>query len=77
MGSYIKKEDHDLKFAVLSSLTKDVRDPVENSLQSDEISILNSSLMMFSKVKYLIRRASSISNGRTLFQVFLIIPGVS
>ena len=56
MKPYVDSEKQELETAVLSELQKDLNDPVSNSLQTEDISILNSALLMFNKIKHLLKR---------------------
>jgi vacuolar protein sorting-associated protein 53 len=56
MKPYVDSEKQELESAVLSELQKDLNDPVANSLQTEDISILNSALLMFNKIKHLLKR---------------------
>jgi DNA-binding transcriptional regulator GbsR (MarR family) len=67
---YVDKERESLLESVLKSLNEDLNDPQENSTTTEEVKILNSSLHFINKVKFLMRRASSISSGETLFKIF-------
>lgn len=48
-------------------------DPENSCVRTEDVSILNSSLLLFSKIKHLLKRASSISKGETLYQVSMSI----
>lgn len=56
MKPYVDSEKQELESSVLSELAKDTSDPVGNSLQTEDISILNSALLMFNKIKHLLKR---------------------
>jgi vacuolar protein sorting-associated protein 53 len=73
MRPYVENERQDLESSIRSELQKDLSDPVSNSLQTEEISILNSALLMFNKMKHLINRASKISESQTMFDIYRVI----
>lgn len=73
---YINREESDLVKSIMENLNEDLENPVENSMETDNIKILNSSLIMFPNIKHLIKRGSSISGGRTLYEIFKIVPKV-
>jgi hypothetical protein len=56
MKPYVDSEKQELEAAVMAELQKDLADPAANSLQTEDISILNSALLMFNKVKHLLKR---------------------
>lgn len=63
MGAYIETEEEELRNSTLRELEGDLRDPQNNSLRTEDVMILNSSLKMFNKMKHLFKRASSLSKG--------------
>ena len=69
MGPYTKKEELDLVSSIRQELASDLRNPVESSIKTEEVGILNSSLLLFSKIKHLLKRASSISKSQILFNI--------
>lgn len=73
---YVEKERESLLETVLSSLQDDLKDPKENSTATENVRILNSSLHFINKVKHLMRRASSISSGETLYKIFCVLKEV-
>lgn len=76
MQPYVDKEQADLMDPTLAELKEDLVDPVSNSLETEGVKILNSSMLMFSKIKHLLKRASSISKGQTMFSVFNVVRRV-
>ena len=73
MKPYVDTEKQELESSVVSELAKDLQDPASNSLQTEEISILNSALLMFNKVKHLLKRASSISKSQTMYDIYKVV----
>lgn len=69
MGPYTKKEEQDLVLSIRQELAQDLKNPVESSIKTEEVGILNSSLLLFSKIKHLLKRASSISKSQILYNV--------
>lgn len=63
MSAYIETEERELKESTLRELINDLKEPRSNSLRTDDVLILNSSLKMFNKMKHLFKRASSLSRG--------------
>lgn len=53
---YVDKEEKDLREAVFKELTADLDKKDKFVETSDDLNILNSSLVMFNKIKYLIDR---------------------
>lgn len=76
MQPYVDKEEKDLSEPTLDELRHDLQDPIANSLETEGVKILNSSMLMFSKIKHLLKRASSISKGQTMFSVFNVVRRV-
>lgn len=76
MQPYVEKEESDLLGPTLSELKQDLSDPLSNSLETEGVKILNSSMLMFSKIKHLLKRASSISKGQTMFSIFNVVRRV-
>jgi len=56
MGPYIEAEDQELRPKTIQDLENDLRDPVANTLKTENLSILHSSLLMFNKIKHLLKR---------------------
>ena len=73
MRPYIEKEESDLTQSILEELESDFTAPEDSCVRTEDVSILNSSLLLFSKIKHLLKRASSISKSETLYQVSLSI----
>jgi hypothetical protein len=73
MRPYVDKEEEDLRGSTLAELRADLTNPLAHSLESDGVSILNSSMLMFSKIKHLIKRASSISKGGIMYDIFKVV----
>jgi hypothetical protein len=61
---------------VLKSLQQDLLDPKVNSTDTESVKIMNSSLKFVNEIKHLMRRASSISCGDTLFKIFCVLKEV-
>ena len=61
---------------VLQSLNQDLVDPKENTTLTENLRILNSSLHFVNNIKHLVRRASSVSTGKTLVRIFAVIQEV-
>lgn len=76
MQPYVDKEEADLLHPTLSELKQDLADPINSSLETEGVKILNSSMLMFSKIKHLLKRASSISKGQTMFSIFNVVRRV-
>ena len=74
---YVKREEEDLSNAVMEEIQQDLADPIENTFAQGDHKILNSSLVMFSKMKHLILRGSSISSGNVIYNFFKIISKVT
>lgn len=68
-GPYISKEEKDLNDNVMKELHRDLDKREKWSESSEELNLLNSSLVMFNKIKFLLDRASKISRGKTMLQV--------
>ena len=75
MRPYVDSEKQELEGAVLSELQKDLNDPMSNSIQteSEEVRILNSALLMFNKLRHLLKRGSSISKSQTMFDIYKVV----
>lgn len=73
MSPYVQKERDTLLEKVLQSLNQDLQDPKENCTVTENLRILNSSLHFVNSIKHLVRRASSISTGTTLINIFAVI----
>lgn len=73
---YIEKEREAILENVLQALHQDLNDPKENSKDTGSVKILNSSLKFTNEVKHLLRRASSISSGDTLFKIYVVLKDV-
>jgi hypothetical protein len=74
MKPYVDSEKKELEESVMAELVqKDLVDPMKNSLQSEDINILNSVLLMFNKVKHLLKRGSSISKSQTMFDIYKVV----
>jgi len=56
MSPYIDAEEQELRNGTLGDLQSDLTDPVAHSLKTEDVCILNSSLLMFSKIKHLLKR---------------------
>lgn len=56
MSPYVRLEEREILNSTLDELKNDLGDPVGNSLVTEDVSILNSSLIMFNKIKHLLRR---------------------
>lgn len=69
MSPYTKKEEQDLVLSIRQELAQDLKDPVQSSIKTEDVGILNSSLLLFSKIKHLLKRASSISKSQILFNI--------
>jgi hypothetical protein len=67
MRPYIDKEESDLTTSILEELQSDLNNPGASCVKTEDVSILNSSLLLFSKIKHLLKRASSISKSEILF----------
>lgn len=77
LAPYIKREESDLISSIADNLQKDMESVVENSIETENIKLMNSSLIMFPNIKHLIKRGSSISSGRTLYEIFIVVRKVS
>ncbi len=73
MKPYVDTEKQELESTVLAELGKDLADPASNSLETEGISILNSALLMFNKIKHLLKRASSISKSQTMYDIYKVV----
>jgi hypothetical protein len=76
MKPYVDTERKELESSVVSELQKDLADPMSNSLQNEDISVLNSALLMFNKVKHLLKRGSSISKSQTMYDIYKVVKGM-
>lgn len=73
MKPYVDSERQELESTVVNDLNKELADPMGNSLKTDEICILNSALLMFNKIKHLLKRASSVSKNQTMFDIYSVV----
>lgn len=64
------KEEKELNDGVNSELNKDLLKKNKFSSNSDELNILNSSLIMFKKIKFLLERVEKISRGKTMIKIY-------
>ena len=76
MRPYVSKEEHELRNSTMVKLEADLTDPQANSMETEGVRILNSSMHMFSNIKHLLKRASSISKGQIMFDVFNVVRRV-
>lgn len=67
---YVLKEEADLREPVFKELTADLERKDKFVENTDELNIFNSSLVMFNKIKYLLERASKISRGKTIVDIY-------
>ncbi len=65
-GPYVEKEEKELSENVFKELNFDLSKKTKFMTNSDDLNILNSSLIMFKKIKFLLERASKISRGSTM-----------
>ena len=65
-GFYVNKEKEDLEATVLPEVKKDLERKNKVQGGSEEMEPLNSSLIMFNTIKFLLNRASKISRGKTM-----------
>jgi len=73
MKPYVDTEEAELREGVIKEISNDFEDPEKNCLQSEDLAILNSSLIMFTKIKHLLNRASTLSRTQTMFDVYTVI----
>lgn len=73
MKPYVDTEESELRDGIIKELMSDFEDPEKNSLQSEDLAILNSSLIMFTKIKHLLKRASTLSRTQTMQDVYNVI----
>jgi hypothetical protein len=73
MKPYVDTEKSELQDGILKELAGDFQDPEKNCLQSEDLPILNSSLIMFTKIKHLLNRASTLSRTQTMYDVYTVI----
>lgn len=67
---YVLKEEADLREPIFKELTVDLERKDKFVENTDELNIFNSSLVMFNKIKYLLERASKISRGKTIVDIY-------
>jgi hypothetical protein len=67
---YVMKEETDLREPVFKELGADLERKDKFVENTDELNIFNSSLVMFNKIKYLLERASKISRGKTIVDIY-------
>ena len=75
-GPYVQKEQTDLQEHVTRETIKDLEKKDKSSGGSEELPLLNSSLVMFNKIKFLLDRASKISRGKTMVEIKEVIQKV-
>ena len=73
---YVKKEETDLQELVTRETVKDLERKDKATGGTEELNLLNSSLVMFNKMKFLLDRASKISRGKTMVQIKGVIQKV-
>ena len=73
MRPYVDSERQELESSVRADLQRDLADPGAHSLETEQISILNSALFMFNKMKHLINRTSKISESQTMYDIYRVI----
>ena len=73
---YVQKEEKDLQDHVIRDANKDLEKKNKASGGTEELNLLNSSLVMFNKIKFLLDRASKISRGKTMLQIKEVIQKV-
>ena len=72
---YVMKEEMDLREPIFKELLSDLEKKDKFVEHSDELNIFNSSLLMFNKIKFLLERASKISRGKTIVDIYRSIKG--
>lgn len=75
-GPYVAKEQADLEEHVTREAARDLEKKDKASGGGEELNLLNSSLVMFNKIKFLLDRASKISRGKTMLQIKGVIQRV-
>lgn len=75
-GPYVRKEETDLEDHVMREATKDLEKKDKATGGTEDLNLLNSSLVMFNKIKFLLDRASKISRGKTMLQIKGVIQKV-
>jgi len=73
MKPYVDTEEMELRDGILKEMSSDFEDPEKNCLQSEDLAILNSSLIMFTKIKQMMNRASTLSRTQTMFDIYSVI----
>ena len=74
--AYVDQEEKDLREAVQKELNLDLQKPEKFKESAEELNVLGSSFVLFTKVKQLLDRASKISRGHTMLQVVRCIKSI-